>query len=72
MDLTALTNERDLTGPGAQDESIPHITWGKYVREREKYTLGISVEVNHRLIDGLHIGQFAQRLTELIQALPKA
>ena len=69
VDLTALTNERDLQGPGARDESIPHIAWGKYVWEGERLTLGISVEVNHRLIDGLHIGQFAQQLTELIREL---
>lgn len=32
-------------------------------------TLGMSVEVNHRLIDGVHIGRFAQALEGLIDAL---
>lgn len=33
VDITAVTNERDLAAPSAQDESIPHITWGKYRRQ---------------------------------------
>ena len=31
--------------------------------------LGMSVEVNHRFIDGVQIGQFAQALSEQISAL---
>ena len=72
VDLTALTNERDLTAPGAKDESIPHIAWGRYVREGDRVTLGLSIEVNHRLLDGLHIGRFAEVLTRRIEALPDA
>ena len=33
------------------------------------HPLGISVEANHRFIDGLHIGQFYQALCELIDNL---
>lgn len=69
MDITAMTNERDLASPSAQDESIPHITWGKYRHEHGRVELGISVEVNHRLIDGIHIGKFAATLTRLIEEL---
>ena len=71
-DLTALANERDLAAPGAKDESIPHIAWGRYVREGDRVTLGLSIEVNHRLLDGLHIGRFAEELTRRIEALPDA
>ena len=66
----ALTNERDLTAPGARDDSVPHIAWGKYTEKGGRLTLGISIEVNHRLIDGLHIGRFAEELTRLIDELP--
>jgi len=69
VDITALTNERDLSSPQAKDESIPHITWGKYVRSGDQLELGISIEVNHRLIDGIHIGQFAEALTSSIEEL---
>lgn len=69
LDVTAITNERDLTAPGAQDESVPHIAWGKYVENNGRLELGISIEVNHRLIDGVHIGRFGAELTRLIEEL---
>ena len=71
VDVTALTGERDLSSPHSKDESIPHITWGKYVRSGGELELGISIEVNHRLIDGFHIGQFAEALTRSIDELPQ-
>ena len=67
--MTALTNERDLAAPGASDDSVPHIAWGKYVKNGDRLELGVSVEVNHRLIDGVHIGKFAAELEHLIRSL---
>ena len=69
VDITAVTNERDLAAKGAADDSVPHISWGKYVKNGDRLELGVSVEVNHRLIDGVHIGKFAQELTRLINEL---
>jgi len=69
IDLTAMTNERDMAGPGALDDSIPRITWGKYTQENERKTLCVSLEVNHRCIDGLHIGRFNQALETCINNL---
>ncbi|MFR3017760.1 MAG: hypothetical protein ACLTMG_06195 [Oscillospiraceae bacterium] len=34
--------------------------------------LGLALEVNHRLIDGLHIGRFVQDLQQRIDALAEA
>ena len=65
LDVTALTNERDLD----VDDAIPRIAWGKFVEERGRRTLGLSVEVNHRFIDGLHIGQFARELERMMAEL---
>ena len=65
LDLTALTNERDLD----PDDAIPRIAWGKYTEENGRLMLGLSVEVNHRFIDGLHIGQFARELERMIAEL---
>ena len=68
--MTALTNERDLSAPQARDESIPHIAWGRYEEtDGGRKQLCISIEVNHRFIDGIHIGRFHQALTEMIEAL---
>lgn len=69
VELTALSNERDLSAPGAKDDSIPRVAWGKYSEEKGRKTLGLSLEVNHRLIDGVHIGRFAEALNGVIHAL---
>ena len=65
FDLTAATNERDFD----RDDNIPRICWGKYVPADGRETLGMSVEVNHRFIDGYHLGQFYQKLQRAINAL---
>lgn len=65
VDLTGCTNERDLD----PDNTIPRISWGKFVSEGDRKTLGMSVEVNHRLVDGIHIGQFYQHLQLVIDQL---
>ena len=67
LDLTALTNERDFD----RDDAIPRIAWGKYVEENGRLKLGMSVEVNHRFVDGADIGAFAGRLEDLIASLPR-
>ena len=69
MDVTSVTNARNFAAQGAAEDSVPHIAWGRYVRNGERLELGISVEVNHRLIDGVHIGRFAEKLTERIEGL---
>lgn len=65
VDVTSLTNERNLD----VDDAIPRIAWGKYVEENGRLTLGLSIEVNHRFIDGLHIGRFAKELERMIAEL---
>ena len=65
FDLTSLTNERDFD----PDDNIPRITWGKYVEENGRKTLGLALELNHRFVDGYHIGKFAETLTKLIEEL---
>lgn len=69
LELSALTNERDLSAPGAADDSIPRIAWGRFTDEDGKKLLGLSLEVNHRFVDGLHIGRFAQALDDCFDAL---
>ena len=65
IDLTGCTNERDFD----RDDNIPRITWGRYGEENGRKKLGMSVEVNHRFIDGLHLGKFYEKLQADIDAL---
>ncbi len=65
FDITGLTNERNFD----RDDNIPRIAWGKYVEGNGRKTLGMSLEVNHRFVDGYHLGQFYQKLQADIDAL---
>ena len=65
MDVTGLTNERNLD----PDDAIPRIAWGKYIDIDGRKQLHISLEINHRLIDGVHLGRFNEEMCRLIEAL---
>lgn len=65
IELTGLTNERNFD----RDDSIPRVTWGRYEEEGNRTYLHISLELNHRFLDGLHVGKFHEKLKELIDEL---
>jgi|SRR5215813_2523728 len=52
----------------AREDSVPKISFGKFVRQNEQTLLPISVEVHHALMDGLHVGRYLTRLEELLAA----
>lgn len=63
---TALSNDRD----GDPTDSIPRVTWGKYVPDgRGREVLTMTLNLNHRLLDGIHGGRFYERLTALLEEL---
>lgn len=64
--LTAVTNERD-TDPA---DSIPRVTWGRWEEKEGRTLLSVSLELNHRLLDGTHVGRFYAELGKWMQALP--
>ena len=65
LPLTHLTNERGAD----RTDAIPRLAWGRYEAHNGRLTLGMSVEVNHRFVDGLHIGRFYESLCAQIAAL---
>ena len=65
LEITALTNERNFD----KDDAIPRIAWGRYTETDGRKKLNMSVEANHRFIDGFHLGQFHAALTALIEGL---
>lgn len=65
VELTALTNERDFD----PDDAVPRIAWGKFHERDGRKILGMSLELNHRFTDGVHIGMFAAELERLIAQL---
>lgn len=64
--LSAVTNERD-TDPS---DSIPRVTWGRWEEREGRTLLSLSLELNHRLLDGAHVGHFYAELTAWMQELP--
>lgn len=65
FDFTALTNEHALD----KDDTVPRLAWGRWYEEKGRWWVHLSVEVNHRLVDGLHIGRMKEALDAEIAAL---
>jgi chloramphenicol O-acetyltransferase type A len=53
-----------LTHPIAlsREDSVPKIAWGKYFREGDKVMLPFSIQANHALMDGIHVGRYIEKL----------
>ncbi len=53
----------------AQPNSIPKIAFGKYFTENHVMKMPISIEVNHALMDGFHVGKYLDTLQNRINEL---
>lgn len=59
FDYGHMTQEFDLD----RDDSTPRILWGKFTAdERGTLTLPYTVQVNHRFLDGVHLGKLYEAL----------
>lgn len=65
FDFTSLTNEHSFN----KDDTIPRLTWGKYYEKDSQLWVHLSVEVNHRTIDGIHIGKLKNAIDYEINTL---
>lgn len=45
-----------------QQTSVPKISFGKYRTDGSRTGMPVAVEVHHALMDGLHVGQYFERL----------
>ncbi len=52
-----------------KNDAVPRISWGKYFREGDKVLLPFSVQVNHALVDGFHVGKYIDVLQELLDGI---
>ena len=50
-----------------KEDCIPRISWGKFAQADEKVLLPFNIQVNHIFIDGVHVGQYYEKLHELIR-----
>lgn len=66
LDITAMSHERKFD----PDDAIPRIAWGRFVDDGSgRKELGMTLELNHRFIDGYHVGQFNAKLCRFLEAL---
>jgi chloramphenicol O-acetyltransferase type A len=49
-----------------RNDSVPRISWGKYYNAGNRILLPFSVQVNHALLDGFHIGKYINDLQSYI------
>lgn len=65
--ITAKVDFTDLSHAGrmSKDQSIPRISTGKLVACGDRLYMSVSVELNHGLADGIHVGKFFSMLENL-------
>lgn len=49
-----------------REDSVPKISFGKFVQENGRTLMPFSVEVHHALMDGLHVGRYIERIEEML------
>lgn len=54
--------------PLKQADSVPRIAWGKMHERQGKASLPLSVQCNHAVMDGVHLGRFYERVQSLLTA----
>ena len=64
VSFTSISHPRRLD----KTESIPKITLGKFFKSEGRIMLPISIEVNHSLMDGYHLGLFNEHLEKAINS----
>jgi len=52
-----------------KNDSVPRISWGKYYTNGNKVLLPFSVQVNHALMDGVHIGKYTEKLQSYLNEI---
>lgn len=60
VSFTSVTHPINLS----PSDSIPRIAWGKYFEENGRLKLPFSVQVNHAMMDGLHVGKYFSLLQD--------
>lgn len=49
-----------------REDSVPKISFGKFIKEKDRILMPFSVEVHHSLMDGLHVGRYIARIEEML------
>ena len=58
VSFTSFSNARNW----GREDSVPKVTFGKYHRVGGQVSMPVSIEVHHALMDGVHVGEYFERL----------
>ncbi|HMQ49651.1 MAG TPA: chloramphenicol acetyltransferase [Saprospiraceae bacterium] len=47
-------------------DSVPRIVWGKFFPEGDRLKMPLSVQAHHALVDGRHVGEYFQKIQDLL------
>ena len=50
------------TNSGKKGNATPLFDWGKYYEKDGRIWIPVSIQAHHSFVDGIHVGQFAERL----------
>lgn len=64
LDFTSLNNA--IPSP---NDCIPRVSWGKFVKNNNRWDMAVAIEVNHALVDGEHLGKFFTALQDTLYKL---
>lgn len=56
------------TNSGNKDNATPLFDWGKYYEKDGRLVMPISVQAHHSFVDGIHIGEFVERLEKFFSS----
>lgn len=52
------------TNSGRKDNATPMFDWGKYYEKDGRILIPVSIQAHHSFVDGIHVGQFVQKLQD--------
>ncbi len=57
------------TNSGKKDNATPLFDWGKYFERDGKIFIPISIQAHHSFVDGIHIGQFVEKIQRYFEEI---
>jgi chloramphenicol O-acetyltransferase type A len=62
ISFTSLTHPINLSPA----DSVPRISWGRFCQDGGSIKLPLGVQAHHALMDGLHVGQFYEKIQDYL------
>lgn len=64
VNFTSISHPKSFSHP----DSIPKISFGKYIKKNRKIMMSVALHVNHALLDGKQVGEFFNKFEEVLNS----